>query len=176
MKKAFSLIELLIVVLIIGVIYSMAIGTIRGASDTKAKKVNLKNLKYYLQSIKYEQSVKILCLDNCKSCSLLVDEKKDKELDESFDILVDDTVEIYSYEYLTGMQEKEKEIFFNKEEVEEDVCFSYTIDKKGIGDQVYIRFKEKVYDYTLDSGFVSVYNSLEEAQEAQEILREELFQ
>ncbi len=176
MKKAFSLIELLIVVLIIGVIYSMAIGTIKGSSDAKAKKVNLKNLKYYLQSIKYENSVMILCLDNCLSCNLYIDGKKDKELDESFDTLVDDKVEIYRYGYLTGMQEKEKEIFFNKEEVEEDVCFSYTIDKKGIGDQVLIKFKNKVYDYTLDSRFVSVYNSLEEAQEAKEILRAELFQ
>ena len=51
MKKAFSLIELLIVILIIGIIYTLSIGNFKKIKDSSEKKLTLKTLKEYLQSI-----------------------------------------------------------------------------------------------------------------------------
>lgn len=174
MKKAFSLIELLIVVIIIGIVYSMAIGTIKKASDTASKKVTLVNLKKFLQSLKYEKNVKILCLDACLNCNLYIDGNKNEEFKDSFDDFLNEDIAIYRYEYQAGMQEQPKDVFFNLEESEEDVCFSYTLDKKGIGEQVFVEFNDKVYDFTLDSSSVIVYDSLAEAQADKEELRESL--
>ena len=41
----------------------------------------------------------------------------------------------------------EQEIYFNTHDIEEDVCFSYEVDKRGVGDQMLVEFKTKVYDY-----------------------------
>lgn len=171
MKKAFSLIELLIVVVILGVVYSMAIGTIQKSSKVNVEEVTLKNLKRFLQSFEYKKSVKLLCLDSCLSCNVYIDGNKDEESKDSFENFLTDDVEIYRYDYNSGMEEKKQEVFFNSEDVEEDVCFSYTVDKKGIGDQVFVKFNDKVYDFTSDSPLSKVYKSLREIQDAKEELR-----
>lgn len=159
-----------------GVVYSMAVGTIQKSSDANVEKVNLKNLKQYLQSIEHEKSVMLLCLDSCVSCNIYIDGRKEDELQGVFEGFLDDGIEIYRYDYFTGMQEQSKEVFFNEEGIEEDVCFSYTVDKKGIGEQVFVKFREKVYDYTLDSALATVYSSLNKAQEVKEELHAELVQ
>lgn len=153
-----------------GVVYSMAIGTIKKASSSSTQKVSLKNLKQYLQSLKHEKSVKILCLDGCISCDIYVDGKIDKGLKGSFDKFLNSEVQIYRYDYQAGMQEQEKEAFFNSEGVEEEVCFSYKVGKQGIGEQVFVEYDEKIYDFSLDSPFAEVYGSLSKAQNAKEEL------
>ena len=172
-KKAFSLIELLIVVLIIGVVYTLAITNFQKVGD-ESLKVTLKTLKKYLQTFPYEKDVKFLCLDDCSSCDILVDGKKDETLNGVFDDFLDDTIEVYRYEYNSGVQEIEKEIYFNEEGSEESVCFSYTVDTKGIGEQVMIKFKERVYDYTSYLVVPPTFETIEDAVEAKENLFQEV--
>ena len=62
------------------------------------------------------------------------------------------------------------------EEVEEDVCFSYEVDKKGVGDQMLVEFKTKVYDYSSYFTKTAVYNSVEDAVNAREELIREVMQ
>lgn len=166
-RYAFSLIELLIVIVIIGVVYTLAIESFAKASD-RSKQVTLLNLKEYLQSIPHEKSVKFLCLDDCSSCDIFVDGEIEEGLKGSFDNFLDTSVKVYRYDFYQGMQILTNEIYFNEENIEEDVCFSYTVDKKGIGEQVYIQFNKKVYDYTTYFEKTPVYNSLVDAVDAKE--------
>ncbi|MEA2100528.1 MAG: prepilin-type N-terminal cleavage/methylation domain-containing protein [Campylobacterota bacterium] len=166
-RYAFSLIELLIVIVIIGVVYTLAIESFAKASD-RSKQVTLLNLKEYLQSIPHEKSVKFLCLDDCSSCDIFVDGEIEEGLKGSFDNFLDTSVKVYRYDFYQGMQILTNEIYFNEENIEEDVCFSYTVDKKGIGEQVYIQFNTKVYDYTTYFEKTPVYNSLVDAVDAKE--------
>ena len=62
----------------------------------------------------------------------------------------------------------------SEEGVEEDVCFSYEIEKNGVGDQVLVEFKEKYYDLSTYFENTVVYDSLEEAQEIKEDLQSEV--
>ncbi|MEA3228745.1 MAG: type II secretion system protein [Campylobacterota bacterium] len=174
-KKAFSLIELLIVVLIIGVVYTLAITNFQKV-DNQSIKVNLATLKKYLQTFPSQKNVQFLCLDDCSSCSVLVDGKKDDSLEGVFDNFLDDKIEVYRYEFASGVQEIEHELYFNEENSEESVCFSYKIDKQGIGDQVIIKFREKVYDYTDYSLVAPVYESIDEVIELKESLVQEVMQ
>ena len=171
MKRAFSLIELLIVIMIIGVVYTLAIGSFQKLSDGSSK-LTLGNLKEYLQSIKHSKSVKLICLDDCSECDVYVDGNRSRTI-EGF---LDESVRVYRYEFSYGAVEIEKELFFNIDDVEEDVCFSYEVDKSGVGDQVLVEFKESVYDFSSYFSQTAVYSSVEAAVEAREILIREVMQ
>lgn len=168
-RRAFSLIELLIVIMIIGVIYTLVVGNFNSIAEEKTK-LTLKNLKEYLLSIEHNKNVKILCLDDCSQCDIIVDGEKDKSIED----FLDEGIKIYRYDFLYGYTAIEQEVYFNAEDVEEDVCFSYEIDKSGVGSQVLVEFKEKFYDYTSYFTKVQVYDSIAQVQEAREDLMREV--
>ena len=172
-RYAFSLIELLIVIVIIGVVYTLAVTSFAKVSD-KATQVSLVNLREYLQSLEHEKSVKFLCLDDCSSCDIIVDGEIDETLKGSFDNFIDSSIKVYRYDSYQGVAQITNEIYFNSEDVEEDVCFSYTVDVKGIGEQVFVEFNKKVYDYSSYFGTTPIFNSVEELVDAKETLMEEV--
>ena len=169
MRRAFSLIELLIVVVIIGVVYSLSVSSFSKVNDAVFK-LNLGNLKEYLQSIEHQKSVKILCLDECSSCEIYVDGTKYEEASGKLDNFLDESVRVYTYDFSYGTQLKQKDIYFNEEDVEEEVCFSYEVDAKGVGEQVYVKFQESVYDFSTYFTPTPKYTSLDEALDAKEEL------
>lgn len=168
-RGAFSLIELMIVIVIMGVVYTLSVNSFKSVGE-ESSSVNLNNLKEYLVSLKAKKNAKILCLDECSSCDILVDGEKKAVLDD----FLDDSVVVYRYEYLTGVQEKMKEIYFNEDDVQEDVCFSYSVDSKGVGDQVLVEFREKVYDFTNYFEGTQTYENMQEAIQSKEKLIEEV--
>ena len=172
-KKAFSLIELLIVVIIIGVVYTLAITNFQKVGDA-SQQVTLQTLKKYLQTFPHTQNVKFICLEDCASCSVFVDGEKVDGLEGVFDNFIDENIEVYNYQFSSGFQEIEKEIYFNKEDIEESVCFSYDINREGIGTQVIIKFREKVYDYTSNTLIAPTYKTLDEVIEQKENLMQEV--
>jgi len=159
-KRAFSLIELLIVIVIIGVVYTISIGNFEKIKQ-KSEKLTLKNLKEYLQSLPYKKNAQLLCLDDCFKCEVLLDGERFKEL-ENF---LDSSVRSYRYDFSYGMIDAQKD---------DDICFSYAIDKKGVGQQVLVEFKNKFYDYSTYLTPVSIYSSLQEARDAKEQLVQEV--
>jgi len=162
-RTAFSLIELMIVVMIMGVVYTLSVSGLQRSNSGTAN-VTLANLKEYMLSLEYEKSVKVLCLDECKSCDILLDGVKHQTIEN----LLDKSVKTYRYEFLQGAHEVNYEPFFNAEESEEDVCFSYSIDKQGVGEQVLVAYKNAVYDFTPFFTPTLKYASLNEAVNARE--------
>jgi prepilin-type N-terminal cleavage/methylation domain-containing protein len=169
MKKAFSLIELMIVIVIMGVLYTLSVQSFSNKNNA-SKRITLLNLKEHMQGYKHEKSVKLLCLDDCKSCDIFIDGEKSGSIEN----LVDDSVHVYRYEFLNGTRDALKEVYFNEEDVQEDVCFSYNIDKQGVGDQILVEYKKSVYDFTTYLGPTKKYASLEYAMEAKEKLIREV--
>jgi len=159
--------------MIMGVVYTLAVTNFQRVAD-EAQRVGLDTLRIYLQKLPHEKSVKFLCLDDCSSCRVLVDGKVVESLSNSFDGFLDESVRVYRYDISSGAQEITKEIYFNSEDVEESVCFSYTVDKEGVGDQVFIEFKNRVYDYTSYFSPIPVYDSVQDAVEAKERLFQEV--
>jgi len=159
----------MIVIVIMGTIYTLAIGNFNKLTD-KSKSLNLLNLKTYLASQHYKNSAEILCLDNCLECNLFLDGKKTKKLKN----FLDNSVKKFRYDFNYGYVEKENKIFFNKKNVEQDVCFSLNVDKNGASEQVLVSYKDKFYDFTPYLLDTKVYNSLSEAKDAKEKLIEEV--
>lgn len=161
--------ELLIVVVIMGVVYNLAVGSFQKIGEVKTP-ISLKNLKKYLSDFEYEKKIEFLCLDRCSSCDIYVDDKKNEEFHGKFDGFLDDTVKVYRYEYGLGAIRVEPKAYFNTEDVEEDVCFSYGLNKQGIGEQVLVEFKGNVYDFGPYFSKTLKYDSLDDAVSAKEAL------
>jgi len=155
----------MIVIVIMGVIYTLGV-TSFPTKEEEVEHLSLLTLKKYLAGLEYEESAKLLCLDDCKTCKILIDGDSNTTID-SF---VDSDIRVYRYDYLTGATEVMRDVYFNIENIQEDVCFSYKVDKQGIGDQVLVEFKEEVYDFTSSIEAVKKYDSLEEAIDAKSSL------
>jgi len=172
-KKAFSLIELMIVIAIIGVVYTLAITNLKSFDEEKVKP-SLLTLKEYLWSFAKEgESAKLLCLDDCSECAIYVDGIKSQEIEDFFD---SDDVKVYRYDFLQGAVEKKEDVFFNEDDIQERVCFSFEVNRNKISDQVIVVYKEKAYDFTTYFTLTQRYDSLEDLvekkqNEAQKILR-----
>ena len=173
MKKAFSLIELMIVIVIIGVVYTLAITKLKSFGEEK-ELASFINLKDYLGAFVKDgaNSARFLCLDDCTECDIYIDDIKAQTQDSFFD----DSVEVYRYDAFQGPIEKKKDVFFNKEDVQERVCFSFSVNKNLVSDQVIVVYKDKAYDYSSYFDKTLEYDSLEEAVEARENLARGIMQ
>ena len=98
-KRAFTLIELMIVVLLISVVYGIYFFTI--SKSAKEEKFTLQNIKKYLslKSVDYGDKLTLICSDIGKVCYLL-DSKKE---------IVDDFASyIEGFEYLIPEERPEE--------------------------------------------------------------------
>jgi len=172
LKKAFTLIELMIVIVIMGVVYTLVIGNFKKLGE-KGKNLSLKNLKEYLRSFPHKESVKLVCLQSCKNCFVVIDGKKQDSKIKNF---LDDSVELYRYDFDLGAIQKENTGYFNQDDIEENVCFSYEVDAKGVGDQVLVEYKNNVYDFTPYFESPKVYSTIEEAVNAKQDLMIKIMQ
>jgi hypothetical protein len=146
-----------------GVIYTLAINNFTQL-NTGNKSLRLETIKEYLIAQHPHKSARLLCLDDCSSCDVYVDGNKTQSI-EGF---LDSSVKTYRYEPSYGYIETEPDVFFNEDGIEENVCFSYEIDKSGVGEQVLIEYKNNYYDMTNYFEAFKRYPSMQEAQEAKE--------
>jgi len=162
----------MIVIVIIGVVYTLVISKLQTFGEQKATP-NFTNLKEYLLTyMKDADNVKLLCLNDCDKCSIYRDDKKIKEIKSFFDA----NVEIYRYDFLQGAVQKRKNVVFNKEDVEENVCFSLKVRKNSVADQVIVVYKNKAYDYSNYFSKVGVYDTLDDAVAEKQKLSQEIMQ
>ena len=160
-KKGFTLIELILVVMIMGVVYMFAIGSL---DKVKQKAQNLlptpTNLKKYLLQKEFDKKARFVCFDDCKECSVVLDGNVSERVEGFFHSMP----KIYRYNATLGMEQVDPQPYFDASGVEQQVCFSYTIYKNGIGDQIYVEYEGKVYDYSDYFDGVKVYDSTSEIE------------
>jgi len=157
-KRAFSLIELMIVIVIIGVVYTLALSRIKAPKEETVKP-SLKTLKSYLLSFSNDHKKTRLLCKECKNCIILHDDKKVKEIEPFFD----SSIEFYRYDFFLG------DVALNREN-----CFDFSVDGKGVSDQVIIVYKNKAYDYTPYFSGTVEYESLQALKDAKEKLISEV--
>jgi hypothetical protein len=163
----------MIVIVIIGVVYTLAVTKLQSVGSQENKVPTLKNLKTYLSALNTEHaSIRFLCLDDCSECSVYEDGIKTKSFEKFFDA----PVERYRYDFLQGAVALRDEIYFSAEGREENVCFSLTLDAEGVSDQEIVVYKEKAYDFSSYFTPTKVYDSLEELVNEKEKKTQEVMQ
>ncbi|SFV53958.1 hypothetical protein MNB_SM-7-992 [hydrothermal vent metagenome] len=167
MQRAFTLIELILVVVIMGVVYMFAIGSLE---TIKRKSQNtlptLANLKAFLLAKDFEKEARFVCFEGCSSCSVVLDGNVTQSLSTLFDV----DPKIYRYNSLLGMEQVELDPYFDANGVQKDLCFSYRIYRDGIGDQIFVEYKDRVYDFSDYFEDEKVYDSLDSLLQKRESL------
>jgi len=166
-KQGFTLIELMIVIVIIGVVYVLAITSLKTMGD-KSKNLTLKNLPEFMNSIHSHDDLLLTCIDNCKSCYLF----RDGKFDDNIDPFIDEDIRIYKYDVNLGANEITFTPFFDEEGREFDVCFKYELSREGVHSEMAVETESKIISYPSYFGEVKEYKSVEDYVEAQEELRQ----
>jgi len=159
MKKGFTLIELMIVIVIIAIVYTLAIVEIKAPMKKTAQKPTLLTLKsYLLHFAKDGERASVICDNMCKKCTIYRDHKKLFTI-KSF---INASVESYRYDFFSGAIALPKH----------KSCFSFSVNKDGVSDQIIVLYKGRAYDYTNYFKKTKVYHSLADAVAAKVKLQE----
>jgi prepilin-type N-terminal cleavage/methylation domain-containing protein len=140
-KRGFTLLELMIVIVIIGVIYGVAISSMKKSAD-RGEVLTLDNMYEYLTKFRNNSSVKIVSIDKCKESYLFVD---DLIQDVQIEPFMGSDCNVYEIDQFFGVKKVEFGSFFTTENVEKDICFEYMIDKYGGSKELIVECKEKVF-------------------------------
>lgn len=163
----------MIVIVIMGVVYTLAVSKLENVAKNE-EALDFLHLKEYLMHFIVEDanSARLVCLDECEECSVYVDGVKVHTFESFFDA----SVASYRYDFLEGMREVQKDVFFSEDNLQQDLCFSLSIDKRGISEQLFILYKERVYDFTTYLEPTREYSSLDELVQEKERLYQKVMQ
>jgi len=172
-KKAFTLIELLLVVVIIGVIYGLVINSMQKIND-KESALGFESLPSFMKTFHQRNHVALICTDNCKVCDLYVDGAKVKEIDPFME--KERTLRFWSFDANTGIRELRFTPIFDEDGREFDVCFRYEIFKDGSSSEMIIETEKQSYDYRGLFTPPARYSSLQALEESRQGEMQELLQ
>jgi len=172
-KKAFTLIELLLVVVIIGVIYGLVINSMQRINDKEAN-LGFENLPSFLESFYQQNHVSFTCIDNCKKCAVYVDGEKVKDV-EPF-MKEERVLRFWHFDANYGTQELRFTPIFNEDEREFDVCFNYEIFNDGSHSEMIVETQKQSYDYRGPFHKVDHFSSLQELEESHQDELQEVLQ
>ena len=162
MKKGFTLLELMLVIVLIGIVYGSVINVFERYKE-KAIDVSLMSLEKYMQSFSHNNHVSLVCIKRCEECLLFVNEK----FNQNVTPFIEKDVELYRYDKDAGVKKLEMMPYFRSEGQEEDVCFRYDIHPDGSRTEMIVKNKKEVYTFPSYFGSVKKYESLDEAIEQQ---------
>lgn len=162
MKRSFTLLELILVVVLMGIVYGSVINVFERYKE-KAIDVTLMSLQKYMQSFSHNNHVSLVCIKQCGECLLFVDEK----FTQNVTPFMDKDIRLYRYDKDMGVREFQALPYFTAEEQEEEVCFRYDIHPDGSRSEMIVKDKEDVYFFPSYFGSVQKYASIEMAIEQQ---------
>lgn len=161
-KKAFTLIELIIVIVIVSATYFLVFSTNSFNTQTNNKKISLENLKVsLLNTYEFSQKLEFLCIDDSFDCYIKIDGlvSEEKIVSKFFS----QKPEVYEYEERQTLKEFD-EIRVN--EVDYDVVFNFSInDDFKTNEFILDTLEDKVYVFNSIYDKPSTYDSLSDAFE-----------
>ncbi len=172
-KKAFTLIELLLVVVIIGVVYGLVINSIKQINDKEAA-LDFETLPSFLKSFHQRNDVAFVCIDNCRQCAVYVDGEEHKEVDPFMQ--EEQALRFWRFDANLGMQELRFTPMFDADDRAFDVCFRYEIFKDGSSSEMVIETQKESYDYRGLNHKVDRYSSLQALESSRQDELQEVLQ
>jgi len=137
-KKAFTLIEIILVVAIISIIYSLALDNFKFPTNIKKISIDIKNIPVYMK--KFGANSKLVCIEDGKRC--LVYDSENKITKEIKNLFLSKPI-VYKYD------KNLEEIYFADIELKHldrfEVCFEYNIDKYNKSGDMIVEYDNKFY-------------------------------
>jgi prepilin-type N-terminal cleavage/methylation domain-containing protein len=159
-RQAFTLLELLLVVLIMGIVYGLAVNAIKQYGE-RSYALSLETLPQYLQSFHRQNRVTLLCTDACQDCRVMVDGSEVKRVDP----FIDGPLRAYRFDAALGTRDLSFTPYFDEEEREFEVCLRFEVFPNGSSSEMIIEQEEYVVDFPGYFGTPTRFATLEEAIE-----------
>jgi len=172
-KKAFTLIELLLVVVIIGVVYGLVVNSVKRINDKEAS-LGFETLPSFLQTFHQRNDVAFVCIDNCRQCAVYVDGEPLKEVD-AF-MKEERVLRFWRFDANQGMQELRFTPIFDEDDRAFDVCFRYEIFNDGSSSEMVVETQQASYDYRGLTHKVDRYSSLQALESSRQDELQEVLQ
>ena len=170
-SRGFTLIELMLVVLIIGLVYGLALNSIERAA-APSETLTLERLPEYLQQRHKQNHLALICVDRCRACALYADGEKVGEVPP----VVDSDAEFYRFDYYRGSEPLAWAPLRVDEGREEEVCFRYDLYPDGSRSEMMVVAGGGVVDLPGYFETPARYASLGEAIDAKQARYEEIRQ
>ena len=142
-SDSFSLFELIIVIFIIGIVYSLV--TINFPITEIKHKITLQNLKSYLISIKKDNiPLKLLCYDECQKCLIYDDNNINKSI--NLNLRLDEDLRVLRRDIFGEI----RDIEFGKIDIdnrEENICLEFNIFNNLSSSHLIIVDNDKYFAY-----------------------------
>lgn len=147
LKKSFTLIELVIVIVITSIIYAVTFSNFM--KPKLDKNVKVESLKSYLYSLGYQKSVSFICLTSKESCFVMLDDEINKEIENPFGKILS----VYSFDQNRDI------IYFDDIKIDDEnrrVSLYLKMDKYKVHNNLIVETEEKVY--VLDSAYATIFS------------------
>jgi len=162
MKKAFSLLELMLVVVIVGIVYALALSTMKVPDKKDAEAFSLETLPKYLRDNFKLSDAKIICFEPCGKCSVLVD---GEFLEDELSLF--DKSDVNSYELSYEGYGTEKEYLpYDENDPYKQACFVLHKWPNGAIEEVVLETNKRFIYYKAGFEKVQTYSSLAKLQDA----------
>ncbi len=160
-KNAFTLFELMIVVMIIGIVYALVLGRLDPKQHIEI--VKLDSLRdAMLQKHKEGQRLDLILYDNCKKSALLLNGTYQEEIKIDLEPKLFQDITVYKSDTF-GHERKIDFLPVIIDDRLEPVCFRYTVYPNGSASNYIVAQKENYYIFPPYFEDVNVTSSLEEA-------------
>ena len=144
-RKAFTLFELMVVVMIIGVVYSLVLGSF----DPK-KSIKLPSLQYIKDSLLpywiKGTKVELVIYDRCHEATLLINDEVQDEIETDINADIFKDIKVYKNDIHNGV----RDILFAPVLIENrlhKVCFRFTLFPNGSSSSYVVKSGKKYYAY-----------------------------
>ena len=139
-NRAFTLFELIIVVILIGLIYGVFVNKLSTRSTQKSE-ISLKEVREFLNDFAFKQSVQIVCENDSQECSIYIDDKKTEQTIKLFK----SKPVVYTLDETGRPKIIKFSPVFEKEGKIKDVFFKFKIFKNGSGDSYIVESEDIFY-------------------------------
>lgn len=173
-SQAFSLIELVVVILIMGLVYSL-VATSFTRQSTTAPTLTIENLKMFmLKALKEDEKVMQAAKrtfyvygDNCQNVAF----KPPIETLEFDEVAFSSSIKAYSFDAYATLRQKEfAPLKIDNQRI--DVCFAYSVHTNTSSDELIVKQGNEYYYLPAFFGNLKRFDSLDEARKA--MLKEEI--
>ena len=162
-KKSFTLIELVIVIILISITYYLVFSTSSFSIKNDKNKVSLENIKeYLLTNFDYEDKLELICIENELKCYVRIDNeiKNDLIIENLFKV----KPEVYEYNKELNVIDYET-VAIN--DISEDIIFIFSLDNDYKANEFILdTFEDKIYVFNSIYNDVKLFTSLSEVTES----------
>jgi len=158
-RKAFTLFELILVVVIIGIVYTLFIQNIDKLQRTQ--KLGLSELVKHMKTFQDKNEIHLVCTEECAKCEIYIDNNATEKYLELF------KSEVISY-YINKdgqLEEKKYASMYDERGEEIEVCLRLTLFKNGSFSESILKQNEKVYYFPSYFGKMQEFDSMDGLEE-----------